>query len=160
MSNTNTNTKQGRVKWFNNKKGFGFITECETNEDIFVHFSEINTPEDVYKSLIEGEYVQYQVGNDSKGKTVAQKLTGICGGPLLCENTEKRIYSTRRDNDEQDRTRQSGGRGSGGRGSGGRGASGRGRQPRSNRYERRSESHTEQPTHDLEQTTQDAEVSE
>jgi len=159
MSNTNTNTKQGRVKWFNNKKGFGFITECETNEDIFVHFSEINTPEDVYKSLIEGEYVQYQVGNDSKGKTVAQKLTGICGGPLLCENTEKRIYSTRRDNDEQDRTRQSGGRGAGGRGAGGRG-----RQPRSNRYERRSESHTEshteQPTHDLEQTTQDAEVSE
>ena len=42
----------GRVKWFNNKAGFGFVTACDgelKDKDIFVHYSSINVPDDQYK---------------------------------------------------------------------------------------------------------------
>jgi len=96
----------GRIKWFNNRKGFGFLTDCETNDDIFVHFSAIQTPNDVYKSLIEGEYVQYQPGTDKSGKSVALNITGVAGGPLLCQNKERRIYRVKRDTEESGEKRQ------------------------------------------------------
>ena len=96
----------GRIKWFNNRKGFGFLTDCETNDDIFVHFSAIQTPDDVYKSLIEGEYVQYQPGTDNNGKSVALNVTGVAGGPLLCQNKERRIYSVKRETEETSEKRQ------------------------------------------------------
>ena len=96
----------GRIKWFNNRKGFGFLTDCETNDDIFVHFSAIQTPDDVYKSLIEGEYVQYQPGTDKDGKSVALNVTGVAGGPLLCQNKERRIYSVKRETEETSEKRQ------------------------------------------------------
>ena len=96
----------GRIKWFNNRKGFGFLTDCDSNEDIFVHFSAIQTPDKVYKALIEGEYVQYQPGTDKSGKSVALNVTGVRGGPLLCENKERRIYSVKRETDEDGENRQ------------------------------------------------------
>ena len=46
----------GKVKWFNNEKGYGFI-EYKENEDIFVHYSTINC--DGYKTLKEGDYVEF-----------------------------------------------------------------------------------------------------
>ena len=55
----------GTVKWFNDKKGFGFITNPEFKEDIFVHYSEIRT--DGFKTLAEGENVDYDVFEDDKG---------------------------------------------------------------------------------------------
>ena len=54
----------GIVKWFNNKKGYGFINE-ESGRDIFVHFSSINM--DGYKSLNEGEQVDFEVEESSRG---------------------------------------------------------------------------------------------
>ncbi len=55
---------RGRVKWFNNEKGYGFI-EYKENEDIFVHYSAIN--QDGYKSLTEGQYVEFDLVETSKG---------------------------------------------------------------------------------------------
>ena len=55
---------KGKVKWFNAKKGYGFISS-ETGEDGFVHFSEIQS--DGYKTLDEGQDVEFEVEKDQKG---------------------------------------------------------------------------------------------
>jgi CspA family cold shock protein len=55
----------GTVKWFNTKKGFGFITPDEGGEDLFVHYSEIKT--DGYASLKDGQKVEYEIGEGKKG---------------------------------------------------------------------------------------------
>jgi CspA family cold shock protein len=55
---------QGTVKWFNNKKGYGFINE-EEGRDIFVHFSSITM--DGYKSLNEGEQVEFEIEESDRG---------------------------------------------------------------------------------------------
>ena len=54
----------GKVKWFNNEKGYGFI-EYKNNEDIFVHYSAINM--DGYKTLREGDYVSFELIKTDKG---------------------------------------------------------------------------------------------
>ena len=54
----------GRVKWFNNEKGYGFIGFKE-NEDIFVHYSAIN--QEGYKTLAEGQLVEFKLIETSKG---------------------------------------------------------------------------------------------
>jgi len=56
---------KGKVKWFNAKKGYGFISS-ESGEDVFVHFSEINQA-DGYKALDEGQDVEFEVEKDAKG---------------------------------------------------------------------------------------------
>jgi cold shock protein len=56
---------EGTVKWFNNDKGYGFISQPE-GEDLFVHFSAIQT--EGYKSLEEGQAVQFEVTQGPKGK--------------------------------------------------------------------------------------------
>ena len=57
---------RGRVKWFNNEKGYGFIEyEGLVNEDIFVHYSAID--QDGYKSLKEGEIVDFTLIETAKG---------------------------------------------------------------------------------------------
>ncbi|MBM5571246.1 MULTISPECIES: cold-shock protein [Deefgea] len=57
---------QGTVKWFNDSKGFGFITPDEGGEDLFAHFSQINTPG--FKTLAEGQKVSFDVTTGPKGK--------------------------------------------------------------------------------------------
>ena len=54
----------GRVKWFNNDKGYGFI-EYKENEDVFVHYSAIEI--DGYKTLSEGQVVEFKLVETSKG---------------------------------------------------------------------------------------------
>ena len=56
--------KQGTVKWFNAKKGYGFIRPLE-GEDVFVHFSAIQA--EGYKSLNEGQHVEFDEANTVKG---------------------------------------------------------------------------------------------
>lgn len=56
---------KGTVKWFNEKKGFGFITDPSVNGDIFVHFSAIMT--NGFRTLKEGEEVEYELYEDQKG---------------------------------------------------------------------------------------------
>ncbi len=55
---------QGRVKWFNNDKGYGFI-DYPNGEDIFVHYSAIK--QDGYKSLSEGQIVEFELIETAKG---------------------------------------------------------------------------------------------
>lgn len=58
------NTTTGTVKWFNESKGFGFITP-ESGPDVFVHFSAINS--NGFKTLAEGQQVQFTVTQGKKG---------------------------------------------------------------------------------------------
>ena len=60
--------KTGVVKWFNNEKGFGVIS-VEGEDDVFVHFSAIQT--EGYKSLEEGQKVEFEVVDGAKGPQAA-----------------------------------------------------------------------------------------
>lgn len=80
----------GRVKWFNNKAGYGFITVTDgsrSGSDIFVHHSAINVENQQYKYLIQGEYVDFDLINtdSEKHEWQAAKVAGIKGGKLMCE---------------------------------------------------------------------------
>ena len=68
---------RGKVKWFNNEKGYGFI-EYNGNEDIFVHYSAILS--EGYKSLVEGQYVDFELVRTDKGlqaKKVVEVKTAL-----------------------------------------------------------------------------------
>lgn len=56
--------QQGIVKWFNNEKGYGFI-ECEDGEDVFVHFTGIQT--NGFRTLQEGETVRFEIVEGNRG---------------------------------------------------------------------------------------------
>jgi len=65
--------EQGTVKWFNASKGYGFI-QRQTGEDVFVHFSAIQM--DGYKSLNEGQTVEFEVTKGPKGLQ-AENVTSL-----------------------------------------------------------------------------------
>jgi len=62
----------GTVKWFNDSKGFGFITPDEGGEDLFAHFSAINMPG--FKTLKEGQKVSFEITAGNKGKKQASNI--------------------------------------------------------------------------------------
>lgn len=66
---------RGKVKWFNDQKGFGFI-ESETGGDIFVHFSAIKMGG--HKTLVEGDQVEFDVEKSEKGPK-AQNVIQVGG---------------------------------------------------------------------------------
>lgn len=63
---------RGTVKWFNADKGYGFI-EVEGQEDVFVHWSKINI--DGYKTLDDGQNVEFEVVEGSKGREANEVTT-------------------------------------------------------------------------------------
>ena len=65
---------QGTVKWFNDSKGFGFITPDEGDRDCFVHYSVIQG--EGFKSLSEGDHVEFEMGEGPKGPA-AENVTRI-----------------------------------------------------------------------------------
>jgi cold shock CspA family protein len=85
----------GRVKWFNNKYGYGFITVLKTddtesvpvNTDVFAHHSEISVSNDQYRYLVQGEYVAFDVVKTTNGNHEYQcaNVKGMYGGQLICE---------------------------------------------------------------------------
>ena len=60
-----SDVKQGTVKWFNDSKGFGFITPSDGGKDLFVHMSEIQM--EGFKTLKDGQAVDYTPGSTEKG---------------------------------------------------------------------------------------------
>jgi CspA family cold shock protein len=59
--------EKGTVKWFNDAKGFGFITRQSGEPDVFVHYSSITGGKGAFKSLVEGEAVEFEVVDGVKG---------------------------------------------------------------------------------------------
>ena len=57
--------KTGKVKWFNENKGYGFILQDKGARDVFVHYSEIK--DEGYRTLAEGETVEFEVAESPKG---------------------------------------------------------------------------------------------
>ncbi len=80
----------GRVKWFSPKKGYGFLANVDgEDKDLFVHHSSLQTSDNVYRLLYQGEYVSYDEKKDENGKLLAINVTGINGGGLMCEVNAK-----------------------------------------------------------------------
>ena len=91
----------GRVKWFNDRRGYGYITCISPGDffeqDIFVHHTNIRPQEKSYRTLHVNEYVQFRLGEadlcyDEENNLVeteyehqATVVTGVNGGPLLCD---------------------------------------------------------------------------
>jgi CspA family cold shock protein len=80
----------GRVKWFNNKAGYGFITAIDgpnVGTDIFAHHSAVNVGTEQYKYLVQGEYVEFTLSQVASGDhaTQAADISGIRRGLLMCE---------------------------------------------------------------------------
>ncbi len=58
---------EGTVKWFNDEKGYGFISQDNGNGDLFVHFRQVNNPNGGRVSLQDGQKVTYEIGEGLKG---------------------------------------------------------------------------------------------
>lgn len=97
----------GRIKWFNNKAGYGFITVIDgpdtsvIDTDIFVHHTAITVQDDQqYRYLTQGEYVELTlkaVDGSETYKVQAADVKGLKGGKLMCEtrNDSRLQYATR-----------------------------------------------------------------
>ena len=117
MSDTQEKTERfvGKVKWFNNKSGFGFITVSTSGDfagkDIFAHYSAILV-DNQYKYLVQGEYVEFEITSTTNGEHEHQatNITGILGGDTMCETRrlnrppedKPRKEPHRRDQERQD----------------------------------------------------------
>ena len=81
----------GKVKWFNNKAGYGFITVSEDGDyngkDIFTHYTAVKVTNSQHKYLVQGEYVEFELVKPESGshEYKAMSVTGISGGELMCE---------------------------------------------------------------------------
>ena len=105
MTSTNVSRSVGRVKWFNNKSGYGFVT-CD-EKDIFVHHSAIQVDNQQYKYLVQGEYVHFDLikTTSSDHELQASDVTGINRGKLMCE-TRLEFKTSQKDREQEPRPDQ------------------------------------------------------
>ena len=80
----------GRVKWFNNKAGYGFITAttgAQAGTDVFAHHSGLAVASQQYRYLVQGEYVEFKMNSVEGGahRFQAADVSGIGRGMLMCE---------------------------------------------------------------------------
>lgn len=100
----------GRVKWFNNKAGYGFISitdGAQAGADVFVHHSAIGVSREQYKYLVQGEYISFTLSptqNDIH-KFQATNVLGINGGKLMCET--RREFKMSRSTYNKDKVEES-----------------------------------------------------
>ena len=94
---------RGRVKWFNNRAGYGFITVSSgehKNVDVFVHHSVIKVNQEQYRYLVQGEYVDFKLcvaQNNENHKWHVEEVRGVDGEKLMCESRlDSRAAQTRR----------------------------------------------------------------
>ena len=110
----------GRCKWFNGRKGFGFITTVGTDDptDVFVHHSNVRVTDEQYKYLVEGEYVSFNLTETSEGehKHQASNVTGVMGGRLMCETRNDNRENGQQQWQSSGRSNRGGGRRPGGGG--------------------------------------------
>ena len=111
MSATDDTIYQGRVKWFNNKTGYGFVTVIDGDKmgtDVFAHHSGISVDDEQYKYLVQGEYIQFNLSNVESSenyKYQAAGITGIKKGKLLCETrNENRTTMSSKTGDNSNNT--------------------------------------------------------
>ena len=102
MSNSHEETSiTGRVKWFNNKAGYGFITITDGDRvgtDVFVHHTRVVVESEQYKYLVQGEYVQFELSDledDEKHEFQASNVRGVRGGKLI-KNKKKKTKTQKR----------------------------------------------------------------
>ena len=102
-SNSSTSSERllGRVKWFNSKAGYGFISITDgqrAGTDIFVHHSAINVENQQYRYLVQGEYVEFSILDTPNGNHDCQaaSVCGIKSGKLMCET--RREFKIARNN--------------------------------------------------------------
>jgi CspA family cold shock protein len=102
MSDSSAEKFTGRVKWFNNKAGYGFITVTDgpkSGSDVFVHHSSVKVDAEQYKYLVQGEYIEFSlatVAND-KHECQATNVSGIKGGKLMCETRNETRAAFKKD---------------------------------------------------------------
>jgi len=95
LADTATNQYVGKVKWFNNKSGYGFVTFIDSSDfkgkDIFAHHSSLNVKDEIYKYLVQGEYVEFSVQKMDSGnhEYQAMNIKGILQNDLMCETRHK-----------------------------------------------------------------------
>ena len=96
---TSSEKYTGRVKWFNTKAGYGFVTITDgskSGSDVFVHHSAIKVESEQYRYLVQGEYVEFKLSSVTGGthEYQADEVSGIKGGKLMCE-TRRDVRSSR-----------------------------------------------------------------
>ena len=90
------NVLTGRVKWFNNKSGYGFVTvilskddDSLIGKDVFAHHSSVIVSQEQFRYLVQGEYVEFTLSDTTDDKSdhkfQTANLKGIGGGFLMCE---------------------------------------------------------------------------
>jgi protein lin-28 len=114
--------KTGECKWFNSKKGFGFITPSDGSEEVFVHQSAIHA--EGFRSLAEKEKVEYDTAIDDNGRIKALNVTGPSGAHVKGAPKPRPRFNNNRNYDNRSNNNGGGFRSSNGGDSNGGGRGG------------------------------------